>query len=210
MQPITISDAMTIFPKTLNLGESVIGLIGVADANKVRKFFHIDGQPRDLPDNPVLEDLDGLLSDWLSRKDALSSHELAEMKDTAMKILIRFDVDALGDSIVQKIYSLMFADEVQPWASVKPAEVHMAKYADNKKSSIRSIVFETIKNTLIVDDLASDEKLQHYGMDSVSAMQISSKLSNKLGLPIEPIWLLDNPTIDSFSSYLEKMLENVN
>lgn len=210
MRPITINDAMTIFPKTLNLGESSIGLIGVTEANKARKFFHIDEQPRDLPDNPELEDLDGLLSDWLSRKDALPRHELAEMKDTAMKILIRFDVDALSDTIVQKIYSLMFADEDQPWANVKPVEDHKVEHAVNKKSSIRSIVFETIKNTLIVDDLVSDEKLQHYGMDSVSAMQISSKLSNKLGLPIEPIWLLDNPTIDSFSSYLEKKLENVN
>jgi 3-oxoacyl-(acyl-carrier-protein) synthase/acyl carrier protein/NAD(P)-dependent dehydrogenase (short-subunit alcohol dehydrogenase family) len=209
MQPITINEAMKMFSESLCLNESVIGLIGVTDRTKARKFFHIDQPVTIQMDNLDSKDLDELLSDWLSKKDSMTEHEQIEMKESAVRLLTRFDVDLLSNSVVKKVYSLMFADEVQPKMNVSPIKNDQYKHNKDDEVDIRSIVFETIKKALLVDDLVLNEKLQHYGMDSVSAMQISSRLSNRLGVSIEPIWLLDNPTIDLFSNYLESKFEDL-
>lgn len=214
MQPITINEAMKMFMKTLNMREPIVGLIGVTDSVKARQFFRIEPSINfpDVADlnNLSSEKLDDMLSDFLVRRDKMTSHERQRLADSVVKLLSKFDVDSLGDSLVQKAYSLIFSNEFQPESNDKnePAaeqksdtHIDVKDCADNGED-IRSIVFETVKQSLLVENLLPDERLQNYGMDSVSAMQISSRLSKKLAVPIEPVWLLENPTVDSLTDYL--------
>nr|WP_013933285.1 SDR family NAD(P)-dependent oxidoreductase [Pseudoalteromonas sp. SANK 73390]CBK62733.1 tmpD [Pseudoalteromonas sp. SANK 73390] len=202
MEPIDIDEAMRMFNKSLNLSEPVVGFVGICDKDKAKRFFGIEDANNTPPSES--DQLDCLLSDWIVQKARLNTHDKQAMQDEAMRILSQLDVNNFSDTQVQKVYEILFSDDIA--ATELASEAERSSSVNHLQDDLRNIqqtVFDTVKQTLMIDELSVDESLQYYGMDSVSAMQISSRLSKTLGKQIEPVWLVENPTINEFSNYLK-------
>ncbi|MBD1559673.1 SDR family NAD(P)-dependent oxidoreductase [Vibrio sp. S9_S30] len=201
MVPIDMDVAMPMFCESLNLSEPVVGFVGISDKDKAKRFFDVDRQDTVLTES---EQLEQLLTEWSTHQSHLSDGDKGTIKDAMIGMLAQFDVNHFSDAQVEKVYGILF-DQSQARtedAILKVAAVLSAELPQREQRDIPKIVLDTVKHALLVEEISVDESLQYYGMDSVSAMQISSRLSKNLGIQIEPVWLLENPTIREFADYL--------
>jgi acyl carrier protein len=59
-----------------------------------------------------------------------------------------------------------------------------------------------VMEVLKLKDIASDQPFQDYGLDSISAMVLATRLEKKLKRQVQPQWLIDFSTVESLSEYL--------
>ncbi|MDP4536966.1 SDR family NAD(P)-dependent oxidoreductase [Alkalimonas collagenimarina] len=201
MVPIDMDAAMPMFCESLNLSEPVVGFVGISDKDKAKHFFGVDMQDTVTPQSKQLEQL---LSEWSTQPSYLSDGDKGAMKDAMVGMLAQFDVNHFSDAQVAKVHGILFG---QSQASTEDAVRKVAaesatEQPQGEQRDIQKIVLDTVKHALLVEEISVDESLQYYGMDSVSAMQISSRLSKNLGMQIEPVWLLENPTVRAFADHL--------
>ena len=83
----------------------------------------------------------------------------------------------------------------------------------NTKGNVKvnSTTYKTLEKIFTVlfnlDFLNSKESFQNNGMDSVSAMRFSLRIEKELKIKIESIWLLEYPTLESLSNFLDEQLQ---
>ena len=65
-----------------------------------------------------------------------------------------------------------------------------------------SIVKEALAEVLTLNAIDEDESFQTYGLNSVSAMQLTARLEQELRQEVPPQWLIDFPTIRTLSQHL--------
>ena len=66
-----------------------------------------------------------------------------------------------------------------------------------------AIIAKTVSEVLEIDDLDHDIPFQDYGLDSIIAMRLSTKLEKKLNREIMPQLLIEFPTVNELKEYLE-------
>ncbi|ESP90256.1 SDR family NAD(P)-dependent oxidoreductase [Pseudoalteromonas luteoviolacea] len=201
MLPIDMDAAMPMFCESLNLSEPVVGFVGISDKDKAKHFFDVDKQDTVSTES---EQLEQLLTEWSTHQSHLSDGDKGAIKDAMVGMLAQFDVNHFSDAQVEKVYGILFGQSQARTedATVNVAAVSATEQPLDDQRDIQQIVLDTVKKALLVEEISVDESLQYYGMDSVSAMQISSRLSKNLGMQIEPVWLLENPTVRAFADYL--------
>ena len=73
---------------------------------------------------------------------------------------------------------------------------------------IQTIILELIEKELAISrhEIDPTRSFQELGLDSVNSLFLLDELERKLQLDIDPLSLYDNPTINSFASYLYQSL----
>jgi polyketide synthase PksN len=71
---------------------------------------------------------------------------------------------------------------------------------------VKAVIDSELKQVLRLEHATVSERgsFQEYGLDSISGMQLVSRLEKTLGLEIPPRWLLEYSTIETLS---QKILE---
>mgnify|MGYP001582838668 FL=1 len=59
-----------------------------------------------------------------------------------------------------------------------------------------------LADILELRSVSPDEPFQNYGLDSIVAMKLVTRLERQLQLTIEPRWLIDFPTVSALATHL--------
>ncbi|MGZ5580680.1 MAG: acyl carrier protein, partial [Methylobacter sp.] len=91
--------------------------------------------------------------------------------------------------------------------SKEEAFVDCRETGQDKLSYLKEAIRETASELLKLKEMDDCEAFQNYGMDSVFGVQLAIRLEKKLGREIQPKWLIDFPSIQALSEYLEQTAE---
>ncbi|MEL7147529.1 MAG: acyl carrier protein, partial [Bacteroidota bacterium] len=70
-------------------------------------------------------------------------------------------------------------------------------------SDTSQIISEAVSEVLEIEDLDFEKPFQDYGLDSIIAMRLSTKLEKKLSREIQPQLLIEFPTVIELTEHLE-------
>ena len=85
----------------------------------------------------------------------------------------------------------------------------LAKETVSKKERVKTsdevlqVVREILVDILKLKKVDEDELFQNYGLDSITGMQIATRLEKELQQVIKPQWLIDFPTIGTLTQHLK-------
>lgn len=150
-----------------------------------------DWPPAAALDPAILDRLDQQLERWKAeqgRGKALSAALLEEFIDYT-------DIQKLDAARIQRIYDLLFP-------ALEDGGVEGTR-RDALAATIRSHLFNVLK----VPELDDATPLQEYGLDSISAMVFSNRLSKALRQEVDPSWLASSPTVQSLAAHLASLPE---
>jgi 3-oxoacyl-(acyl-carrier-protein) synthase/acyl carrier protein len=124
-------------------------------------------------------------------------------------ILLKVNLDEFSDSQIEQMYALVFDDAPKLEAEVAPAILNDTKQLHEHGISfreIKAVIDAELKSVLRLGSTAVSEQgsFQQYGLDSISGMQLVSRLEKTLGMEVPPSWLIDFSTIETLS---EKIAE---
>lgn len=186
---IDMSDAWTALDRGWRLQAPVMYLMKVADLQKVRRHMGLptDGPPS-VADSGRWQDLENQLRRFEARR--ANGQEVA--KDDVVELLSRYDLESMPQSLVDSADRLLFADDTtRPSGSaVEPTYVRRV---------LRDSVGEVLKLPSGYDD---ERTLQSLGLDSVSAMQLATRVETRLGLSVQPRWFIEFSTIPVLAEHL--------
>ena len=160
---------------------AVIALMAVDDFEKVSRFMGLDTKPTD--------SLETRIAAWERRGEPLSFEELTQVVDVD-------EIDGLDPSLVHRIYTLLNGPEIAK--SVPQPEPKPVAPTDD----LAGIILETLCDVLKLEEADEHESFQNYGLDSISATVMATRLEKRLSREISSQWLLDYPTVRELSAYL--------
>ncbi|MDO9105376.1 MAG: SDR family NAD(P)-dependent oxidoreductase [Methylovulum sp.] len=112
--------------------------------------------------------------------------------------VISFDeIQRLEPDVIHRIYQLMFAQE--GFAGVTAA---ITEHPPAEQPDISHIITKTLAEVLKLNDVDHRQSFQNYGLDSISAMVLATRLEKKLQQSVQPRWLIDFSTVESLSRHL--------
>jgi 3-oxoacyl-(acyl-carrier-protein) synthase/acyl carrier protein len=125
-------------------------------------------------------------------------------REAREQILLEVNLDGFSDSQVEILYALVF--EKTKGSDTEAAQVMSSNGKKSEAPSvslreIRSVIDAELKNVLRLENATVSENgsFQQYGLDSISGMQLVSRLEKMLGLEVPPSWLIDYSTIETLS-----------
>ena len=65
------------------------------------------------------------------------------------------------------------------------------------------IINKTVCEVLKLSQLDPRKPFQNYGLDSISAMVVATRLEKQLQQDIQPRWLIDFSTVETLSAHLQ-------
>ena len=145
--------------------------------------------------------------------EAAFEQVLAKLKnaegEARERILLETNLDEFSDSQLDQMYALVFKDAPKSETEAAPVVLGDEKQLqeqDASLSEIKAVIDAELKNVLRLDNAAVSERgsFQQYGLDSISGMQLVSRLEKTLGMEVPPRWLIDYSTIETLS---EKIAE---
>ncbi|WP_372156758.1 SDR family NAD(P)-dependent oxidoreductase [Xanthomonas campestris pv. fici] len=106
----------------------------------------------------------------------------------------------LSPDLVAKLHRLLFdgAASTTGAAEDDTQAVDEPSVADE----LPSLVDNTVREVLKLCALERDKPFQSYGLDSISATVLATRLEKRLGQPIKPQWLIDFSTVERLSAHL--------
>ncbi|MEE7626363.1 SDR family NAD(P)-dependent oxidoreductase [Methylobacter sp. Wu8] len=134
-----------------------------------------------VPENSILHHLD----QWEAEKR--SGLEVPVYRITDVISLDR--IKHLEPNLIHRIHKLLFAGVAQPAAQEQP--VDMAQ-----------VITNTVLEVLKLKSFDSTQPFQNYGLDSISAMVLATRLEKRLKQPVQPQWLIDFSTVETLSRHL--------
>jgi acyl carrier protein len=99
------------------------------------------------------------------------------------------DLAGLPAPLVGRIHRLLFASSSRSDPNDSATQWHAA-------------IREAIMAVLKLKTLSDSKPLQDYGLDSISAMLLATRLEKALQIKVQPQWLIEHPTVDSLVDYL--------
>jgi len=104
------------------------------------------------------------------------------------------EMEHMDMSLVERVYSLCFDNDSLP--AFKPS-------TDTKATTdILPMLLKAAKEVLQTEDIEETKPLQHYGLDSILAMRLSTNIAKKLTREVMPKWLIEFPTLLELSQHL--------
>jgi len=125
------------------------------------------------------------------------------------QILQEIDLDGFSDNQIEMLYALVFENKMRSDAQTAKVMPNSEKQPSGQSISlgeVKTIIDAELKNVLRLDNATVSERgsFQQYGLDSISGMQLVTRLEKTLGLEVPPRWLIDYGTIETLS---EKIIE---
>ncbi|HEY0837820.1 MAG TPA: beta-ketoacyl synthase N-terminal-like domain-containing protein [Azospirillum sp.] len=104
------------------------------------------------------------------------------------------EIRALPAALIQRLHAVLFGSGGSGGRPAEPA-------ADTVPDTAR-IIASTVMEVLKLKSVDAAQPFQDYGLDSISAMVLATRLEKKLKQPIQPHWLIDFPTVEQLSLHL--------
>src|SRR5439155_3029664 len=112
-----------------------------------------------------------------------------EETDIARTISIR-EVEEMTPDQVERTFRLLFPSAVQ------------AAQPEVGNGDISTIIRNVLASVLKLREVEDKQSFQSYGLESISAMVLSTRLGKELKLDVQPEWLIEFPTIHSLAAHI--------
>jgi acyl carrier protein len=100
------------------------------------------------------------------------------------------DLRGLDPALIGRIHAVMFGH-------AKPAAMPPTPARD-----YRAAITTTVMGVLKLKTVSAEQPLQNYGLDSISATVLATRLERELDLEIRPQWLIEFPTIEALARHI--------
>ena len=129
--------------------------------------------------------------------------------------LKHFLLNELPNYMVPNYFIKMNSLPHTPNGKIDRKKLPMPKIEVNKKGSLARNKFDTIlidifKNLLNIETVDIESSLYDLGGDSLTAINLTTSIYNKLGLPVTTNDIIQHPTIKELSDYINTLSEDVN
>ena len=100
-------------------------------------------------------------------------------------------IKQLEPELIHRIHKLLLAD----------IEESVEK---NETIDLEQLITQTVQDVLKLKSFDPSQPFQNYGLDSISAMVLATRLEKKLNQPVQPQWLIEFSTVESLSKRLSE------
>jgi acyl carrier protein len=100
------------------------------------------------------------------------------------------EIKALEPALIHRIHAVLFG--------VAPVKSEVAA----KGIDYAPVIAAAVKDVLKLKGLDSARAFQDYGLDSISAMVLATRLERELRREVPPQWLIEFPTVDGLARHL--------
>ena len=100
------------------------------------------------------------------------------------------EIRMLDPGMVSRLHSVMFGEAPQAAVSSGP------------RFDYTEAITTTVKGVLKLKAVSPEQPLQNYGLDSISATVLATRLEKMLDIEIRPQWLIEFPTIQALARHL--------
>ncbi|MBL8151877.1 MAG: KR domain-containing protein, partial [Blastocatellia bacterium] len=212
---IDMQNGFEVIEKACFSNTPVLGLIAVTDRTRVSTNLKVSPRIESEATDKNAAELLHLIAFWQELK---SLGDEIDSEQTAAQ-LVSYDLEQLDDEIVGRLHNLLFdSQEVVETAvdtvvasgnliaNVVAEERPLVDYSNNEYA-IAEAIRNTVSNLLQINEINDTTSFQRYGVDSIAAIQISTRLEKELGCQIQAHWLIEFPTIKSLASHLASTTE---
>ncbi|MGZ9709219.1 SDR family NAD(P)-dependent oxidoreductase [Glaciimonas sp. GNP009] len=155
-----------------------------------------DMPEKSMPDASFIHHLDR----WEAEKRAgldVPVHKITEV--------IELDqIRHLEPDLIHRIHKLLFSGLVQQTQQV-PQAAALKVTPENIQEppvDLAQMITKTLMEVLKLKSIDPAQPFQDYGLDSISAMVLATRLEKRLKYPVQPRWLIDFCTIETLTGYL--------
>jgi 3-oxoacyl-(acyl-carrier-protein) synthase/acyl carrier protein len=126
-------------------------------------------------------------------------------REAREQILLELNLDGFSDRQIELLHALVF-ESVSGSHQELPQVTSASVAPDESVRQVKTVLDAELKQVLRLENATVSERgsFQEYGLDSISGMQLVSRLEKTLGLEIPPRWLIEYGTIETLS---QKILE---
>jgi acyl carrier protein len=194
---ITIAAALPLFQSDELLRHDALGMVAVCDAKRFSSLMMLDDRTEKAPASQIsaTENLAWFiehLEKWERNQERGGNLSIATVEKTIPLEKIR----KLPPDLIRRLYKLLQAEE----GSGKPDAA--AANGGSAQQEIVEAVAESLATVLELETVTHDESFQNYGVDSIVAMKLVTRLEKRLNMSIEPKWLIDFPTVQTLAAHL--------
>ena len=187
---IDMKSAFPLIEATCIYPHGDIGINAVKDAAKIRTWFGIGSGTSKAPVKDRARQIEEIIERW--EEDKIKGI-LTDF--TAIREAISVgEMDTMPPALVDRIYNICFEE---PATLSSPG-------SDNLQ-----IIREAIGEVLQLEKIDDEEPFQNYGLDSIKAMRLSTRLEKKMNRPVQPQWFIEFPTVIELSRHLNSINQTI-
>lgn len=139
------------------------------------------------------------LDRWEAEKRAGLEMSVQKLTEVIKLEQIR-DLDA---ALIHRIHKLLFAGSSQlPAAQTGQALPAVAASPQGQGDELAQLISQTVMEVLKLKSIDTTASFQDYGLDSISAMVLATRLEKRLQQQVQPQWLIDYATVTALTGYL--------
>lgn len=194
---ITIAAAFPLIQSSALIGLDAVGMVAVSDADRFKSLMMLDASTAGsavklhAPDNAAW--FVNHLEEWESDKESGSGLSITTVEET----IPLAEIKKLPPDLIRRLYKLLQAEDEPGQRSNAVATERTSAPAE-----VVEAIAESLAAVLELKAVTHDEPFQNYGLDSIVAMKLVTRLEKRLHMSIEPKWLIDFPTIESLAAHL--------
>jgi 3-oxoacyl-(acyl-carrier-protein) synthase/acyl carrier protein/NAD(P)-dependent dehydrogenase (short-subunit alcohol dehydrogenase family) len=189
---IAMNDAFELMNPSSEHGEPVLYLMRAVAPEALREHFGVTEIPA--RSGSQVEAAWEVLDASLRRFEQQQMRGKPPAVSDLVKVLADYDIEAMPRSLLDRADLLLFPRN----AVLRSVEI---------ESKLRVLIAEILKTQ---SDFASERTLQELGLDSISAMQLASRLEKELEIPMQPKWFLEFATVSLLAEHLAGQAPLVN
>jgi acyl carrier protein len=194
---IEMKSAFPLIEATCAYPYGDIGINAVKDAGKIRNWFWIGGETdrvRPVEDRGRQSEdrgrqIEEIIERWEEDKIKGIVPDFGQIRES----ISVDEMNTMPSSLVDRIYNLCFEQQ----ATIP----HTAATSFDHMQIIREIIGEVLQ----LEKIDDDEPFQNYGLDSIKAMRLSTRLEKKMNRPVQPQWFIEFPTVIELSQHLNSI-----
>lgn len=185
IKPIDAASSIAAMEAGLCQSSSVFGLVAVHDKARFGEAMGFDREPGQKT-RRILDEIDAF--------------ERGESGDSRFAGFLKtLNPDDYTDAVRKRVIDAL--KRAEPAACVKTQD---ASTSGSGVNTVPMRIAEHLAKVLKIGQETIDhaKPFQEYGLDSITAMQLSSRLEKEFQIAIQPHWLIEYPCISSFSGKL--------
>jgi polyketide synthase PksN len=188
---------------------SVIGLWTVCDQSKINNLLGIKGPSESNARYEATSKFESLIEKWEMEKVHGRSIAIEEIRN----VISVEEMKNISAALVERIYNVTRANTVMNGnghaAEQNKDDLNDQQVAATGLMEILQVIRESVIQLLQLDSLDNEKPLQDYGLDSIIAMRLSTRLHKKLKRAVSPNLFIEFPTVNGLSQYLNNTTEGV-
>ncbi len=194
---ITIEAAFPLIEASAAVRRDSLGLVAVSDARRFSSLLQLGGAEAGAAARGEPGEFDWFvphLQRWEREQQAGRRLSIRAVEQTiAME-----DVRRLPAELVNRLYGLLESEADSAESPTAPSPPPGGRSPARMAAAITSVLAEVLE----LHSVGPDEPFQNFGLDSIVAMKLVTRLERQLQLTVEPRWLIDYPTVNTLAAHL--------